>query len=829
MIRRTLLAFAAVLSGLPHLLASTHGLHDLEQRFAITLFAETPQIVNPIGVQVGSDGSVYVIESHTHFPPLDYKGPKADRILRICDTDNDGRVDKVDVFYDGLQAAMDIALADNGEMYVVTRAAVYRLRDTNGVHKADEATLLVRLETSNNYPHNALSGLALDGHGGFYFGLGENFGAAYKLIGADHIELTGQGEGGRIYHCQLDGTKLRRVATGFWNPFGLCLDRVGRLFATDNDPDSSPPCRLLHIVDGGDYGYEVRYGRDGLHPFQCWNGELPGTLPMITGTGEAPCKVVPYDGGLLVASWADNRLEHYTLKKQGESFGADQKVLISGDMNFRPVGIGVGADGTLYVSDWGSASYELTDAGRIWRLQPKRPVDAGDGFDETPSPTPTAFDWKSDREAVLRGMDSGDPFVRCAAINAAAADEVNADSADSHLTPSQRVGLLLAQKRSGHAPSEAHVVACLNSDETELQVVMLKWIADRRLTQFTKLVEWRLDSSSLTPATLTAYLSTLEMLREGQISAKGIDSARLVSFVSDDRRTPQLRAYALRMVRPDAPELTAGLMKSLAANPDSRLRLEAVQKASVLGNSECRQLLETIARDDAQAPGLRATAIDGLSGIAANKNQFLELAAQSRGPVRAAALRALVGIELNKGDVQQLATLDSAPEASRLLHRPSLPRPPLENLDAWLKLIDEKQGDADNGRHIFFHPIVGACSRCHAAEGRGNRVGPDLSHVGRTPRQEVLRSILQPSRDVAPGFRQWLVETSDGLMHSGIPLRKGSENEDYLGTDGNQFSLPTADIVARREVSTSIMPDGLTAQLTNQELADLLAFLASQK
>ncbi len=44
--------------------------------------------------------------------------------------------------------------------------------------------------------------------------------------------------------------KLERIATGFWNPFHWRFDTFGRLFTVDNDPDSRPPCRLLHIVAG---------------------------------------------------------------------------------------------------------------------------------------------------------------------------------------------------------------------------------------------------------------------------------------------------------------------------------------------------------------------------------------------------------------------------------------------------------------------------------------------------------------------------------------------------------------------------------------------------
>src|SRR5439155_21670596 len=133
------------------------------------------------------------------------------------------------------------------------------------------------------YQPNGLSGIAFDALGMLYVGMGENYGDEYKLIGADGTTLTGGGEGGNVFCCRADGNGLRRVATGFWNLFSLAFDPFGRLLAVDNDPDSRGPCRLLHIVEGGDYGYRFRYGRKGLHPFDSWDGELPGTLPMAGG------------------------------------------------------------------------------------------------------------------------------------------------------------------------------------------------------------------------------------------------------------------------------------------------------------------------------------------------------------------------------------------------------------------------------------------------------------------------------------------------------------------------------------------------------------------
>ena len=189
---------------------------------------------------------------------------------------------------------MNLAVAGDDSVFVATRSALYHLWDRDGDGRADGVkpgtlpTPIVRLDTPGDYPHNGLSGFAFDFAGNVYFGLGENLGADYRLIGSDGATLSGGGEGGNIYRCRPDGSKLERVATGFWNPFHMTFDVFGRLFAVDNDPDSRPPCRLLHIVEGGDYGYRFRNGRKGLHPFTAWNGELPGTLGMVAGTGEAP-------------------------------------------------------------------------------------------------------------------------------------------------------------------------------------------------------------------------------------------------------------------------------------------------------------------------------------------------------------------------------------------------------------------------------------------------------------------------------------------------------------------------------------------------------------
>lgn len=349
----------------------------VDERLQLSMFASSPDIVQPVSATFDARGRLLVIENHTHFRPDDYEGPATDRIRVLADTDQDGVADTFSTYFEGERDAMDLALHPDGSIYLATRRKILRLRDVDNDGHADASELIVQLKTEGNYPHNGLSGLVFDFEGNLGFGFGENLGEPYTLVGSDGTTLAGGGEGGTTYQCTADGKRLERVATGFWNPFGQCRDAFGNVFAVDNDPDAMPPCRLLHVLPGANFGYQFRYGRPGNHPLQTWNGTLPGTMPMVAGTGEAPCEVIcyagddlpeDYVGDLLVASWGDHRIERYRLQRKGASFEAQREVIVQGDTTFWPVGIAVAPDGSLFITDWGSRSYPLHGEGKVWHL-----------------------------------------------------------------------------------------------------------------------------------------------------------------------------------------------------------------------------------------------------------------------------------------------------------------------------------------------------------------------------------------------------------------------------------------------------------------------------
>ena len=140
-----------------------------------------------------------------------------------------------------------------------------------------------------------------------------------------------------------------------------------------------------------------------------------------------------------------------------------------------------------------------------------------------------------------------------------------------------------------------------------------------------------------------------------------------------------------------------------------------------------------------------------------------------------------------------------------------------------------KDGDIRRGQTIF-NSSKAACASCHAIGYLGGNLGPDLTRIGeiRTDR-DLLESIIYPSASLVRSFEPMLVATKSGDEHSGV-LRKDSPDEIVLATGpGVEARIARSEILEMRPGAVSVMPQGLDAQLSKPELADLLAFLKATR
>lgn len=842
----------------------------LDAELVIELVASEPEIVTPVGLVVDAKNRIWAIENHTHQTKPEYEGPKSDRIRVFEDLDEHGRARKVTTFAEGFRNAMNLAFGPDGSLYLATRSDIRIIADPQG--KPTDGPVVLRLDTKGDYPHNGLGGLAFSPSGEMYVGMGENLGVDYKLIGADGATLAGKGEGGNVFACRADGGGLRRVATGFWNPFHLAFDAAGRLFAVDNDPDARGPCRLLHVVDGGDFGYRFRYGRKGLHPFDSWNGDLPGTLPMVAGTGEAPSGIIAYEGAclpakyqgsLLTTSWGDHVIERFQLVPRGASFQAVAQTMVRGGEDFRPVGIAAGPDGALYITDWVDRSYPVHGKGRIWRLRAKHAGLAAKGAAKTSeangSPAIAAIQQLkasplgTGHEKMIKYLADADPFVRSAAIDCLGRSGAT-KFLSPHLStadPQLRLGVLLALRRSGERQARELLRQFLADESPAVRRAAIQWVAEEQLQPLADLLPAAALKSPTSPDLFRALLAAQHLLAGGDPGAEPYDENRLLAVVADQKQPAVFRQLALRLLRPDHPQLSTDLLAALLRGDDAGLQLEAIRTLGLRGDDVSRALLRSAAVDARLPDALRAEAMLGLAASElTDEDRALLLAALDEPNLRRDALRSL---RAAKGDRETIANIERwrkglpAKErrdgelAAQLLMilsgalsgdsqtiyslREVADARPADEV-AWRNWL-AGEGDPEAGRRVFFHPQGPRCYACHTIDGRGGAIGPELSTIGRSrPAEHLITSILKPSQEIAPRFTTWTIVTSDGRQLTGMIVDEDFSGRVTLADAQAKLTIVPQQVIDQREPQTnSIMPDKLPEQMTPQEFRDLLAFL----
>lgn len=137
-------------------------------------------------------------------------------------------------------------------------------------------------------------------------------------------------------------------------------------------------------------------------------------------------------------------------------------------------------------------------------------------------------------------------------------------------------------------------------------------------------------------------------------------------------------------------------------------------------------------------------------------------------------------------------------------------------------------GDLERGRAVFHDEKGPACSRCHALGPDGPRTGPYLGDVGlRYSRAELLTAILEPSLQVAEGYRTSWFELEDGEVIFGQVQREEDGVVWLVDTRGEPRQLLLGEVVDRGQSPLSLMPENLTGVMTREELADLATFLES--
>ena len=152
-----------------------------------------------------------------------------------------------------------------------------------------------------------------------------------------------------------------------------------------------------------------------------------------------------------------------------------------------------------------------------------------------------------------------------------------------------------------------------------------------------------------------------------------------------------------------------------------------------------------------------------------------------------------------------------------------------------VKAAAQPSGDAAHGKELFYGDAN--CSMCHMVEGKGGRMGPDLTSVGGSrTREALIESVRNPSRRLAWGLTESTKEfpqeyesvtavSADGKQIKGVTLNEDSFTVQIMDSGEHVYLLEKNSLKSFEKSRESAMPKYETESLSDKEVEDILAFL----
>jgi putative heme-binding domain-containing protein len=136
-------------------------------------------------------------------------------------------------------------------------------------------------------------------------------------------------------------------------------------------------------------------------------------------------------------------------------------------------------------------------------------------------------------------------------------------------------------------------------------------------------------------------------------------------------------------------------------------------------------------------------------------------------------------------------------------------------------------GNPERGQALF--EGVGTCTNCHRVNGKGSRLGPDLSNIGRLRRAlELETSIVEPDTEILPPNRFYRVVTRDGVTTTGRLLNLDTFSVQLIDGKEQLRSFDKSNLREHGFIDKTPMPS-YQGKLSPQELADVVSYLVSLK
>lgn len=835
--------------------------------FNVTLFGQPPAVTYPVCLTAAATGEVFVgVDEQGSLG----KEPGRGKVLRCIDTDGDGTADRINEF-----AKMDHPrglIYDNGSLWVLHPPRLTLFRDSDGDGAADTSEVLIEGISTNEVEKrgadHTTNGIRLGIDGWIYIAVGD-FGF-HNAVAKDGTTLSRRGGG--IVRIRPDGSEMEIFAWGLRNIVDVAVDPLMNVYTRDNTNDGGGwDIRLSHILQTANYGYPSLFKNftDEIMPPLADYGGGSGCGAMYFQDARWPAD---FNNLLLTCDWGRSEVFSHRLPPHGATFDAQQETFLKLP---RPTDIDADASGRLYVSSWknGNFTFERPDVGFVAQLTP---------VDFVPKPVVDVA--RLDDESLAAGLQHPSAAMRIAVQR-----EILRRVKPDHARFVELLGRLAGNQASSQDSRAAAIFTLgqIQTAESAQRLQRLAALDDVREFAIRALAD-RLESARNAPADLflealqdenprvqAAALialgrkyhaagepteATVQQRRSAANAILPLTICEAAEFAGDGdpwrfpnpaRVLPHLAVKTLVAIGAHAECLAAlpgpyqsGAMSALkslhtAETVDGLFAILGASRDPALRRDIWTTLIRLYHREGdftEQSPNWWGTRPD-TTGPYYDRQPWsqseriaaaIKTAMAEADPALAAHLKAQLARHVVKLEGLTPNDLAAPREPEKAIELPKFdPGNPdqIANIafaDVLARAL-KAAGASEAGEKLF---RAQSCIHCHTVANGQLPKGPHLVDIGkRYQPQELIESIVDPSKKIAQGFDTWTFVMDSGKLVTGFVVLESAEAVTIRQADGVSVELPQDQIEERVKQSVSMMPKGVVANLTPEQLADLIAYL----
>lgn len=796
------------------------------------------------------------------------KDPGKGSIVKLVDSDNDGKVDKHSVFTmadnpRGIIAKGDQVFVLHTTFSQETKKAsgmdlvVFEDKDHDGIADGPSKPLIQNISSpkflqSRGTDHST-NGIRMGIDGWIYIAVGDfGFHDAVDRSGKKMTML-----GGGVVRVRPDGTEMEVYTHGMRNIYDVAIDPYMNIFTRGNTNDGGGwNIRFSNQIQSGEYGYPVLFQHftDEIIPAMVDLGGGSGTGALFMDDSSWPEK---YNRVPMMADWGRSQLFIHRITPDNATFRQKDEEFIKLS---QITDLDIDGAGRLYLSAWAGAGYSGNPSkGFVVRAVPQNWTYKAYPDVKKASVKQLVALLKSG-SAVARLDAQQELLTRPAKQSAKAAWKI---AADKNLPLYTRVAGIFTYAQITGADGVTNLLQLVADNDT--REFALRALTDRKgnlknvpIEPFLKGLQ---DASPRVQIAATIGLGRLGRVEAAQAllqvkvpasfvpPAKGVEGPHatpnsaivpphiavrsLVSLHAVDAcvaaigtENSTIALWALRYMHD--PKAVNGLISAYQQVKDESLKKQILTTLSRLYKKEADYdgSWWWSTRPDSHGPYYKAITWESSPAIkailtqeynksdAAGKQFFADLNSRHRmeiaelGDGEVAAVKEEVKVDLDKIRNKKGQVGESSIEDVML---------------AMAKI----NGDPALGKTLFTRQ---GCVACHSVTKGETMKGPFMGQIGSIMnREQIAESILKPNASISQGFASVVIDAKGGKTYMGFITQESASKVVMRDITGQLYTIKTSDIVSRKELEDSMMPAGLASALSYEEFASLITFLSQQK